>query len=426
MAAAASTSHPDNIAAAAYHAYASTRFYLRSTPLEPADWLKNAMALQAAAAASACASNAAASSSASEAAPAAAAPPSSVYLKLESEQRTGSFKARGALNAVLRALRDKSTTGFTTASTGNHALAMLFAVQQAAAARQAGEAEASSPPPELSIYVAENADPTKLARLRAAAKDARCSVVVEGRDCCEAERAARRAAAERGGVRFVSPYNDADVVAGQGSLAVELLSQLRGRGGRQQRRQGQGDAAADNGHNDDDDPPLAVFVPVGGGGLIAGVASVLKAALGDRCTVYGCQPAANDVMRRSVEQGRLLELPEVAEAATLSDATAGGVEPGSLTFPLCRDLVDRWVAVTEQQIADAVVSCLEHGGKLVEGAAGCAVAGALQVARGEEAALLSGAVVVVVCCGGNVGGGALREALEVGRAVEVFSMGEEE
>lgn len=394
---------PDQIAAEAYHAYASTRFYLRSTPCEPAEWLKRAMSLQAAATAAAAVDGAKDATTAPQT-------PSAVFIKLESEQRTGSFKARGALNAVLRALRDpKSGTaaaveGFTTASTGNHALATIFAVGQAASL--------VSSPLELRIFVAQNADPTKLARLNAAAQasNGRCSVVVEGRDCCEAEKAARRAAAERKGLRYLSPYNDADVIAGQGSLAVELLSQLRG-----------GGAGRHRGRGGDDDPKLAVFVPVGGGGLIAGVAAVLKSALDSpgRCAVYGCQPAANDVMRRSVvDGGKLLDLPAVAEAPTLSDATAGGVEPGSLTFDLCRDLVDHWVTLSESEIADGMISCLEHGGKLVEGAAGCAVAAALKVGR-ERPEELAGRTVVVVACGGNVGVAALKEALELGRAVEV-------
>jgi threonine dehydratase len=426
-----------NVAAASLEAYESTRAHLRETPLEDAGWLRSAIAKRQAAAG--VASSAADAGRGDGAAPTPPPPPlppppppAAVYLKLESEQRSGSFKARGALNAVLRALRDdddddgggggggdgagRRITGFTTASTGNHALAMVQAVTAAAAcARQ--RQQPPPPPLELRIFVAENADPTKLARLRAAASasadsGARCSVVVGGRDCCEAEVAARAAAATSATTRYISPYNDADVIAGQGSLAVELLSQLRGGGGG-------GGGGADKDDDDDSLPPMAVLIPVGGGGLCAGVASVLRAALGQRCAIYGCQPAANDVMRRSVAAGELLlDLPEVAEAPTLSDATAGGVERGSLTFSLCSTLVDRWIAVSEGEIADAMVSTLQHGGKLVEGAAACAVAAALRVAR-EAPEELAGRRVVVIACGGNVGVAALREALERGRAVEI-------
>jgi threonine dehydratase len=420
-----------NVAAAAYEAYESTRFHLRSTPLERSEWLEAAIA------AADAASPAPASASTNPAsAPLPSPPPPRCFLKLESEQHTGSFKARGALNKALRALRSGAgaVAGFTTASTGNHALATIWAVGAATAARSgsgSGISNPAAPLPELVVYVAENADATKVARLRAAAAAAaaaasggaattatppppRVRVVVEGRDCAEAETAARRAAAERRGWRYISPYNDPDVIAGQGSLAVEMLAQLR----RQRHTRGR---------------PLAAFVPVGGGGLLAGVAAVLKAALGPgACTVYGCQPATNDVMRRSVAEGQLLDLPEVAAAPTLSDATAGGVEPGAVTFTLCRDLVDHWVTVTEQEIADAMCSALEHGGKLIEGSAGVAIASVLKVGRrggggGEggggdcAAGLLAGrdVDVAVVCCGGNVGVATLKRVLEVGRAVEL-------
>jgi threonine dehydratase len=386
------------IAAAAYEAYASTRFLLRSTPLEPAPWL------------------AAAITAAASHADTADAP--RVFLKLESEQRTGSFKARGALNKVLRTFRNgggDGVAGFTTASTGNHALATIMAVQAATTQQQQQQRQT---PLELVIYVAENADATKVARLRTAASASssstavRIRVEVEGLDCAEAEAAARRAAegddqtGERGAWRYISPYNDLEVIAGQGSLAVEMLAQLRSA------RQQQGKQPP---------RPLAVFVPVGGGGLIAGVAAVLKAAASDTTPlieVYGCQPAVNDIMRRSVAEGELLDLPEVAEAATLSDATAGGVEPGAATFDLCQSLVDHWVAVDEQEIADAVCSVLEHSGKLVEGSAGVAIAAALRVAR-ETPERLRGKDVAVVCCGGNVGVETLKKVLERGRAVEL-------
>lgn len=389
------------IAAAAYEAYASTRFLLRSTPLEPAPWLAAAI-------------TAATSNAATADAP-------RVFLKLESEQRTGSFKARGAINKVLRTLRNgggDGVAGFTTASTGNHALATIMAVQ--AATTQQQQQQQRQTPLELVIYVAENADATKVARLRTAASASssstavRIRVEVEGRDCGEAEAAARRAAedddqtGERGAWRYISPYNDLEVIAGQGSLAVEMLAQLRS-------------ARQQQGKQPPQPRPLAVFVPVGGGGLIAGVAAVLKAAASDTMPlieVYGCQPAINDIMRRSVAEGELLDLPEVAEAATLSDATAGGVEPGAATFDLCQSLVDHWVAVDEQEIADAVCSVLEHSGKLVEGSAGVAIAAALRVAR-ETPERLRGKDVAVVCCGGNVGVATLKKVLERGRAVEL-------
>ena len=121
-------------------------------------------------------------------------------------------------------------------------------------------------------------------------------------------------------VEFVSPYNDLEVVAGQGTLGLEILDQC---------------------------PELdLVFVAVGGGGLVAGVAAALKAARPD-VRVVGCQPQASPVMSLSVEAGHIVEYPSLA---TLSEATAGGVEAGAVTFPLCDDLVDIWCVLSEEEI----------------------------------------------------------------------------
>ena len=121
-------------------------------------------------------------------------------------------------------------------------------------------------------------------------------------------------------VEFVSPYNDLEVVAGQGTLGLEILDQC---------------------------PELdLVFVAVGGGGLVAGVAAALKAARPD-VRIVGCQPQASPVMSLSVEAGHIVEYPSLA---TLSEATAGGVEAGAVTFPLCDDLVDTWCVLSEEEI----------------------------------------------------------------------------
>ena len=121
-------------------------------------------------------------------------------------------------------------------------------------------------------------------------------------------------------VEFVSPYNDLEVVAGQGTLGLEILDQC---------------------------PDLDfVFVAVGGGGLVAGVAAAIKASRPE-VRIVGCQPAASPVMSLSVEAGQIVEYPSLA---TLSEATAGGVEAGAVTFPLCDDLVDTWCVLSEEEI----------------------------------------------------------------------------
>ena len=146
-----------------------------------------------------------------------------------------------------------------------------------------------------------------------------------GTDCEQSEVAGRNMATPPGHphpVEFVSPYNDLEVVAGQGTLGLEILDQC---------------------------PDLDyVFVAVGGGGLVSGVAAAIKAARSrPGVRIVGCQPAASPVMSLSVEAGKIVEFPSLA---TLSEATAGGVEAGAVTFPLCDDLVDSWCVLSEEDI----------------------------------------------------------------------------
>eukprot|EP00879_Flechtneria_rotunda_P021878 GHRR01023073.1.p1 GENE.GHRR01023073.1~~GHRR01023073.1.p1 ORF type:complete len:253 (+),score=120.28 GHRR01023073.1:93-851(+) len=204
-------------------------------------------------------------------------------LKLESEQYANSFKARGAVNKVKSLTAEKLSRGLVTCSTGNHALAFLHACSTSPAAQQAAH----------TIYLPTTADPAKVAKLKAQGGH----VVQYGDDCVLAEYEARRVAAEQGST-YISPYNDWEVMAGQGTVAVELLEQLP-------------------------DGIDVCIVPVGGGGLIGGIAAVLKAA-DPACLVVGVQPAASAVMRQSVEAGRIVEAPSSGSLLTLSDATAGG------------------------------------------------------------------------------------------------------
>src|SRR5262249_16668380 len=151
------------------------------------------------------------------------------------------------------------------------------------------------------------------------------------------ETIARRAADASGRV-YVSPYNDPHIVGGQGTVGLELLRQL--------------------------EQIDTVVVPVGGGGLISGIASYIKSRA-PSVRILGCQPAASTVMVESVHAGRLLELPS---APSLADATLGLLEPGAITFPLCQTLVDDWVVVDEAAIAAALRLVLEKHFLLIEGA----------------------------------------------------------
>jgi threonine dehydratase len=285
-----------------------------------------------------------------------------VFLKLENLQRTGSFKVRGAL-AKLRSLTPgQQRVGVVAASSGNHGAAVAYGLSQLGLAGQ--------------IWVPETVSPTKLAAIQ------RYGVAVRqvGDDALRTEVAARRHAEETGAT-YISPYNDAQVIAGQGSIGVEIARQLEGLG------------AA---------PPDAVFVAVGGGGLIAGISAYLK-SLYPGVNIIGCQPENSPVMARSIAAGHLLELESLP---TLSDGTAGGIEAGAITFDLCRALVDEFVLVSETEIVEAMRLFLTTEHQLLEGAAGVAIAALL-----KQCDRLRHQTVVVVICGANISLPALKSIL---------------
>ncbi len=280
-----------------------------------------------------------------------------VYLKLENTQVTGSFKARGAMNRLLTTPVSQRALGVLAASTGNHGAATAYAAKQL-----------NIP---CTVFVPNNASEVKVAAIRSWG----ASIEVYGDDGLDAEREAR-AQADKGGLLYLSPYNDPQVVAGQGTVGAELSRQI--------------------------DRIDALFIAIGGGGLAAGTAGYLK-AVGREVMVVGCSPAASPVMHESVKAGLLLKLPS---APTLSDGTAGGVEKDAITFPLCRALIDRWVLVEEKEIAASMRIGLDEEHQLIEGSAGVALASAQKLASE-----FPGGVIVVVLCGGNAGVETLRRVL---------------
>ncbi len=280
-----------------------------------------------------------------------------VWLKLENLQETGSFKLRGAFHKVLCLDEETRARGVIAASTGNHGAGV------AAAAAALGV--------EATIFAPLTADPTKLAGVRARG----AAVKQVGDDCLVAESAAREESAARG-LAYVSPYNDPEVVAGQGTLGWELHEQLEGLD--------------------------AVFIAMGGGGLISGVGNYLK-SVRPEIEVIACSPANSCVMHQSLEAGELLDLPS---EPTLSDGTAGGVEEGSITFELCRDCVDRSVTVTEEEIAAAMKIVIATHHTCIEGAAGVAAAAFLQ-----DPGRYAGKDVAIVMCGANASLDVLRRVL---------------
>ncbi len=272
-----------------------------------------------------------------------------VYLKLENQQVTGSFKARGALNKVLGLSAAEKKRGVVTASTGNHAAAVGYAL---AVAGSAGE-----------IYMPENVARLKVDNLR---QYKNVTITLHGHDPVEAEAAAKRQATDSGRV-YISPYNDARVIGGQGTVAVELVQQL---------------PAVDR-----------VLVPVGGGGLVSGIAGYLAEAR-PQARVIGCQPQNSAVMYHSVKAGKILDMPSLP---TISDGTAGGIEPGAITFSICRQHVDDYLLLTEEEILSALGILLKHHQLMAEGAAGLSVAALLKDKKAWQ-----GKNVVLIICGNKM------------------------
>lgn len=279
-----------------------------------------------------------------------------VYFKLENRQSTGSFKFRGATNRLLTLSPEQRAQGCVAASSGNHGAAVACAMQELGVKGV--------------IFVPEQTSSAKVEKIKGYGGDVRFF----GTDGLDTEQHAR-AFAEQNGMFYLSPYNDEEVMAGQGSCGVEILEDL---------------------------PDVdAVFVAVGGGGLIGGIGAVLKDH-DPGIMVYGCQPLASPVMARSVEAGEIIDMPS---EATLSDGTAGGIEEDALTFPLNQAVVDDWVLASEEQIAMAMRFYMETEDDVIEGAAGVAVAGLLE--RRKE---IAGKKVVVVICGGNISEETMQKA----------------
>ncbi len=292
-------------------------------------------------------------------------PGGSLLLKMESFQPTGSFKIRGATNRILALTDEERSRGVIAASTGNHGAAVAYAAQKAGVSAQ--------------VVIPE---PTPEGRA-AAIRSRGATVIRHGAECGEAEAHARELSRTSGRV-FLSPYNDPLVMSGQGTLAVESPEDWEG--------------------------VQRVYVSVGGGGLIGGVAASLKTQWPD-IEIIGCSPAASYPMHASVAagQGEVVDTPHLE---TLSLATAGALEPGTVTLPPCQQGVDRWLLVEEAEIAAGVRDLILEERLLVEGAVGVALAGW----RAERAAgLVDDGKSVVIVCGGNLDGEHLKNLLAAGR-----------
>ncbi|MFO8175180.1 MAG: pyridoxal-phosphate dependent enzyme [Longimicrobiales bacterium] len=271
-----------------------------------------------------------------------------VWLKLDSMQRTSSFKFRGAVNKILSLSEEELDRGVVTASTGNYALAVAEAMRiRNRSAR---------------IYVAEDIDPSRLELLKTHGLD----LVISGEGAWDAEREARRVAEEEGKI-YVSPYNDPVVVGGQGTCGYEISRQR---------------------------PDLdAALFACGGGGLLTGSAGWLK-SFNPAIEVFGLSPANSPVMRESMLARKMIEMDTYP---TLADTCAGGVDLDSITLDLCLRYVEEILLLTEEEIEAAIRLLFEQHRLVVEGSGALSVGGLL-----KEAERFKGRKVVATVCGRNV------------------------
>ncbi|MFW9907255.1 MAG: threonine/serine dehydratase [Candidatus Thorarchaeota archaeon] len=270
-----------------------------------------------------------------------------VHLKLENQQHTGSFKVRGALSKMTSLTPVERENGIVTASSGNHAQGVAYASQIMGIF--------------ATIFVPQDVSPAKLMRLKE--YDVK---IVQGGGYNEVERNARRYG-EKNNLTYISPYNDSSVIAGQGTIGLEIIDVVP--------------------------EPDVVIVPVGGGGLIAGISTAIK----NQCPsakVLGVLTPGASTLYHSFKAGKLIK---VDEFETLAEAFLGGVEEGSKTFDVAMQYVDDMHLVQEPSIAEAIRLLWSEKGQVVEGAG--ATSSALIM---EQPRMFAEKKVVVIVSGGNI------------------------
>lgn len=267
-----------------------------------------------------------------------------LHYKTENFQTTGSFKFRGATAKLTSLPLDRPVI---TASTGNHGIACSVAAQRTGH--------------DLTVVVPDSS----IAQKRDKIKSYGTRLIVEGSDGVLAENHAR-ALAQSEGHTYASPYNDSEVIAGQGTIGLELLEQL---------------PRMDN-----------VFISMGGGGLISGIGAVIK-AMSPETRIIGVSATNTAALAASMKAGRIVETEHLD---TLADGVAGGVDAGSLTLPMASEVIDEVIHIDESAIAEALRVLAWTENMIVEGAAALALAPFL-----SDPDRFAGQVNVVLLCGAN-------------------------
>jgi threonine dehydratase len=274
----------------------------------------------------------------------------SVFLKIESLNLTNSFKIRGALNAALRLNEgiDSDTQTIVAASAGNHGRSLALAAEELGIA--------------CVIFTPSSAPEAKQNAIR------RHGAVLHS-DCEDydaAEKQAKEFADAEGGI-YISPYNHPDVIAGAGTIGLEIVETM---------------------------PSFDVLVvPLGGGGLASGVGLAIKAAA-PQVTIIGVEVEASSPFTISLEAGRITE---ITPRPSLADGLVGNLEPGSITFPLVKQVVDYVVTVSEDELGRAMKGLATEERMIVEGAGAAAVAAVM-----SGKASTPGQRVIALVTGGNV------------------------
>ncbi len=282
-----------------------------------------------------------------------------IYLKLENLQLTGSFKLRGALNTMLSLPSEQKNKGVITASAGNHAQGIGFA------------AKLLNIP--AIIYVPENAPLTKIEAI----KSYGVSLKIKGSIYDDTERIAIEDSRVKD-IPYISPYNNPHVIAGQGTIGLEILEQAP----------------------DVDD----ILIPISGGGLFSGIAIAAK-AINPSIRCYGVQVERCPVMLESLKQGQIVDVPM---EETIADGLHGGVEKGSITFPYIQRLCEEVLLVSEREIKKAILEFMEYHHLICEGAGAVGLAA---VKRYREKFV--NRKVAIVISGANIDLRTIKECFEI-------------
>ncbi|THX74594.1 hypothetical protein D6C85_08802 [Aureobasidium pullulans] len=270
-----------------------------------------------------------------------------VLFKAENFQLTGSFKLRGAM-AKMSASSSASKGGrLITASSGNHGIGTAFA--------------ARSLDKDLTVVLPESVVPSKLEKIKASGVD----VILHGAETGLAEQHAQHLAST-GQYTYISPYNDFDVISGQGTIALELLEQCD---------------KVDN-----------IFISMGGGGLVSGIGSVLKAS-SPHTKIWGISASNSMALATSIHAGKVVETEHLE---TLADAVAGGIDEDTITLSLATSVIDEFVECDEDAIVHALKALALEENMIVEGAAALALAGFEKVKQ-----RVIGQTSVILLCGAN-------------------------